>query len=341
MTTRRRALQRLASLAAGAASLRALAARPARRIGILSEASAEPGKATLNWEPDFWEAMAQRGWVVGRNVVVERAFASWRSDRLPALADELVKKRVDLIVSFGDQDAMVAAARATRTIPIVLFDAFDPVEEGLVESLARPGRNVTGISLVRGPEFALKRLEYLRAVAPDAKRLAWLWGHERTLAARVDGSGYDIADWLATAAKKMQFETVVYRVTTAAAIDGALADAKSRGVQALTANGFPIYLARRAVVDFALRERLPSAFAYGGFVEDGGLLSYAAADAEVDLLFRRWVEYVDRILRGAKPAEMPVIAADRYDLQINLRTAATLGLTIPPSILSRADALVR
>ncbi len=341
MTTRRQALRQLALLASSAGLPLASAADATKRIGILSEASADPAKGMLLWEPEFWALMAQRGWVVGKNVVVERALADTKSDRLARLAAELVQKRVDVILCLGDQEAMVAAARATQTIPILVFDASDPVEQGLVESLARPGRNVTGISLQWGPDFSMKRLEYLRAIAPSAKRLCWLWGHDTSTATRVDGSRYDVAASLATAARQMQFETRIYRVTVASDIDKALADALTWQAQALTTSGFPLYLARKEVARFALRQRLPSAFSVAEFVREGGLLSYAVADPEVDLLTGRWIEYIDRVLRGARPADMPGIGADRYELQINMRTAEALGLSIPQSILSRADALVR
>lgn len=341
MTTRRQALRQLALLASISGSPLAMGAAAPRRIGILSEASAEASKDTLFWEPAFWELMAKRGWIVGQNVVVERALADTRSDRLPRLAEELVRKRVDLILCVGDQEAMVAAARATRTIPILVFEVLDPVEQGLVESFARPGRNVTGICLSRGPDLAMKRLEYLRTIVPSARRLCWLWGHDTSVATRVDGSRYDLAASLASAAQKMQFETRIYRVTGASDIDKALADAVTWQAQALTTSGFPLFLARREVARFALGQRWPSAFAVAEFVEAGGLLSYGVPDSETELLTVRWIEYIDRVLRGAKPADMPVIGADRYELQINMKTAEALGLSIPPSILSRADGLVR
>jgi len=340
MTTRRQALRQLALLAAPSGVPLAFAAGAEKRIGILSEASAEASKETLIWEPDIWELMAQRGWIVGKNVVVERAFAGTKSDRLPRLAEELVRKRVDLILCLGDQEAMVAAARATRTIPIVVFDVFDPVEQGLIESFARPGRNVTGICLTRGPDMTVKRLQYLRMIAPSAKRLCWLWGHDTRVASRVDGSRYDVVGSLETAARDIRFETRVYRVTGAGDIDKALADAATWQAQALTSSGLPPFLSRQEVVRFALRQRLPSAFSVAEFVQAGGLLSYGLPDSEIQLLTVRWIEYIDRVLRGANPADMPVISADRYELQLNTKTAETLGLSIPQAILSRADALV-
>ena len=341
MTTRRQALRQVALLASTAGWPPASGAGAPKRIGILSEASPEAAKETLNWEPEYWELMAKRGWVIGKNVVVERSLAETKSERLPRLAQELVRKRVDLIVCYGDQEAMVAAARATRTIPIVVFDVLDPVEQGLVESWARPGRNVTGICLSRGPDLAMKRLQYLRTIAPSAKRLCWLWGHDTSMATSVDGRRYDVAGSLAAAAQKMQFETRIYHVTDPSAIDKALADAGKWRAEAVTTSGFPPFLARREVVRVALRERWPSAFAVAEFVQAGGLLSLAVAESEAELLFLRWIDYIDRVLRGANPSTMPVVGADRYELQINMKTAEALGLTVPQSMLSRADALVR
>ena len=261
MTTRRQALRQLAALASSSGLPLASAAGPAKRVGILSEASPAVSKDTLIWEPDFWELMAQRGWVLGKNIVVERALANARLDLLPALADRLVQARVDIVLCLGDQEAMAAAARATDVIPIVVFEVSDPVGQGLVESLARPGRNVTGTTLSRGQDLAMKRLHYLRAIAPTARRLCWLWGSATSLVTSVDGGRYDAAESLAAAARKLQFDTRVYHVTGADEIDKALADAARWPAQALTAGGLPPYLARRDVTQFALRERWPSAFA--------------------------------------------------------------------------------
>lgn len=341
MTTRRRTLRQLLLLALSSGLPCAFGAGVLKRIGILSEASPEVSKETLPWEAALWEVMAKHGWVVGHNVVVERALASTKSDRLPGLAEELVRKRVDVILCLGDQEAMSAAARATQSIPIIVFDVVDPVGQGLVESFARPGRNVTGISLTRGRELTMKRLQYLRTMAPSAKRLCWLWGRDTSVLTRVDGSRYDVAASLATAAEKLEFETRIYHVTGASEIDKALADAVTWQARALTATGFPPFLARLEVAQFALRHRWPSAFAVADFVPAGGLISLSVADSDVQLLTVRWAEYIDRVLRGARPADMPVIAADRFELQINTKTAETLGLTIPQSILLQADALIR
>ncbi|MBV9892290.1 MAG: hypothetical protein JO090_15555 [Rhizobacter sp.] len=239
----------------------------------------------------------------------------------------------------GGQEAIVAAARATRTIPIIVFEVVDPVEQGASSRSRNRGRNVAGVSLSRGPALARKRLQYRRAIARSAKRLCSFWGHDTSLATRVDGSRYEVAASLAAAVKSLQFETRLYRVAGPAEIDRALADAAAWRAEALTSSDLPPFLARREIARFALRERLPSAFAGAEFVEAGGLLSYAVAAAEVDALTMRWIVHVDRALRGASPADLPVLSADRYELQINTTAAATLGLAIRQSLLSRADAV--
>ena len=232
MASRRRALRELVLLASSLGVPRAFSAEAPKRIGILGRAFSGAPKDALPWEPPLWEAIAQRGWVLGRNVIVERALAGATSDRLPQLAEELVKKRPDVILCSGDQEAMAAVARATQTIPIVLFEVSDPVGQGFVDSFARPGRNVTAISLTRGPELTLKRLQYLRTIAPSAKRLCWLWGSDTSMVTRVDGSRYDFAAALATAAEKLNWETRLYRVTSASEIGIALGDAQRWRAQA-------------------------------------------------------------------------------------------------------------
>ena len=188
--------------------------------------------------------------------------------------------------------------------------------------------------------MAMKRLEYLRTIVPSARRLCWLWGHDTSLATRVDGSRYDVAASLAAAARKMQFETRIYRVTGASDIDKALADAATWQAQALTTSGFPPFLARREVARFALRQRLPSAFAVVDFVQAGGLLSYGVPDSETQLLTLRWIDYIDRVLRGAKPADMPVIgvdgvigttqrvAGDRVDVQLTVDSGFGVDIVV-------------
>ena len=340
MIARRQVLRHLALIAFASGMPAASRATSAKRVGILSEA--EETKEGLEWEPNFWLVMAQRGWILGRNVVVERAFANRKTDRLPQLAEDLVRKRVDVIgVADDDQDAMVAAARATRTIPIVVYDPFDPVEQGLIESFARPGRNVTGVALTAGADFTVKRLEYLRAIAPSAKRLAWLSSKDTLSRPRVDGTRIDVAGRLAAAARTVGFETRFFHAPGPHDIDKAFTNLAAWGAEAVTARGWPLDSTNREVAKLALSHRLPSAFLAPDLVQAGGLLSYAIPESETEVSVLRCIEYVDRVLRGANPAEMPVIGPDRYELIINTRTAETLRLTIPQSILVRADRLLR
>ena len=339
MPTRRQALRHLA-LVASVLSLRtASGANAPKRLGILSEVT-EP-KGGLFWEPEFWRLLAQHGWILGQNILVERAFANGKSDLLARLAEEFVRKRVDLILCAGEQEAMVAAARATRTIPIVAFDASDLVQAGLVESLARPGRNVTGMAFNEG--FAAKRLEYLRAIAPSARRLCWLWGSDTAMSSRVDGTRYDVTALIAASARKLDFETRFFRVPGPGDLDRAFADVLAWKPHALTMSGRTLFVygAAKDVAQFCLGQRLPSAFNTPEFVQAGGLLSYAVPESEAQLVTLRCIAYGDRLLRGEKPADMPVIAPDRYELRINMKTAETLGLTIPQSVLVSADELVR
>lgn len=337
MTTRRHALGQLVLLC-GVPAIAASKAQP-KRIGVISE-----GKAPANLEAEearFWAQMRRRGWVLGENVLAQRTFANWNLDYLPAQAQELVRMRVDVIICVAGQDAMVAAARATRSIPIVFYDATVPVERGMVESFRKPGRNLTGVSIISEAEYVIKRLELLRAIAPSATRLSWLWGHDTLSLSKVDGGRYDFAASLAEVARKLQFETRFHLFDGPVDLARAFQDATSWRAQALTASGDRAFEMRQDVVQFALRQRLPSAFNSEDFVQEGGLLSYGIPNSESGLLLDVLVSYVDRILRGATPANMPVVGPSRYEVTINLKTAQSLGLSIPESLISRADRLVR
>jgi len=285
--------------------------------------------------------MAQRGWILGQNILVERAFANGKSDLLPRLAEELMRKRVDLILCAGEHEATVAAARATRTIPILAFDIADLVQAGLVDSLARPGGNVTGMAV--SDSVGDKRLQYLRAIVPSAKRLCWLWGHDTVMSSRVDGTRYDVTASIAAKARVLGFETRFFRVPGPGDLDGAFADVLAWKPDALTTSGrtLHVYGATNDVAKFCLHQRLPSAFSTPEYVQAGGLLSYSVPESEAQLVTLRCIAYGDRLLRGEKPSDMPVIAPDRYELKVNMKTAETLGLTVPKSVIVSADELLR
>ena len=313
---------------------------PVRRIGYLILDAAPVPRLT----PEQWRqrplSMALRtlGWDEGRNLIIERAHADLKIDMLPQLAAELVRKRVEVIVTSGPE-ATVVAARATKTIPIVFFNVVWPQEQGLIESFARPGRNVTGVTFYSGVEVSTKRMELLREVAPAAKRLSWLWppDYQETVA----GARFDMTPAFQAAAKALGFELRLHAIRRSEDIDTAFAEILAWRAQAMMASSEYVHRALERVVGFALSRRLPSAFPGPEFVEAGGLMSYGAGRDELRSLFFRSAEYVDRILRGALPGALPVEQPKRYELTINLPTAKALALTIPQSVLLRADRVIR
>jgi ABC-type uncharacterized transport system substrate-binding protein len=293
------------------------------RIAILGNQQDSPP-----WEA-FRQGMRDLGYVDGRNLSIEARWSEGKTDRLPAFAIELVGLRPDVIVASGTQ-AIRAAKQATTTIPIVMAVSAYPDKLGLVESLARPGGNVTGLTNF-GPALNGKRLELLKEIAPNVSRVALLWDPAspielfiyRQLLAAAPGAGVEI---------------LPVEVRRPADLPTAFAAVASNGAQALVALGNPVnYKGRRLIADFALRNRIPSVHATSVFVEAGGFMSYAPS---WDDLFRRAATYVDKILKGAKPAELPVEQPAKFELVINLKTAKAIGLTIPQSILLRADRII-
>ena len=337
MTTRRIALKLLPLVCAPSL---ALAQTPTfgklKRVGVLSVE--QDGQTPREVRP-FWVALSKKGWVLGKNLLVEPAYADGKAERLQELAEGLVRKRVDVILS--GRDEILAAARATRTIPIVCGELLWPVEQGLIDSYARPGRNVTGLTVYTGIEVGNKRVQFLREIVPAAKRLSWLWGLNSLSVETLAGSSVDMASVSEAAAKSMGFQTRFHIARTTDDLDAVFADMTAWHAQALLAAGRPAWEARQHVAELALHRRLPSAFVDRGHVEVGGLLSYGIPASEWDRIETRQVEYVDRILRGALPADLPVERPNRYELVINAVTAKALGLTIPPSLLARADEIIR
>lgn len=345
MSTRRDALLALSFLPAASqiGSQTSRRGHP-KRIGLIDVGS-PPQKVSPDRMPEderhFWDLMREKGWFVGDNLLVERLYGDWKVERLAGLAEELVRRRVDLILCDSTEEAQIAAARATRTIPIVFDGAFLPEEQGLIDSYARPGRNSTGTTMYTWSEFSAKRLEFVRAVAPDAKRLSWLWGGDSLSFETVVGGRFDLAPVLEAAAKAVGFETRFHIARMPQDIDRVFGEVTAWRAQAISAGGLPIWDARESVVGLALRHRIPSAFSHRGYVDAGGLLSYGASVAELDSLQVRRIEYIDRILRGANPADLPVIRPSRYELVVNLKTAKALGLSVPQSLLQRADGLIQ
>ena len=276
--------------------------------------------------------MGELGYVEGRNIVIEHRSAEGRVERFPALAAEMVRLRVDLIVVFSTPSAR-AARQATSTIPIVAPTMQDPVRDGLVASLARPGGNVTGLTFL-GSELVPKRLALLKEAIPGVSRVAVLW-HPGGLAER---TGQEMVKEAEAAARGLGVQLQLVRAEAPKDLDGAFSAMTRWRADAFVPLPSPMLFAERnRIADLAARHRLPAMYLGREFVDLGGLMAYGAS--QIDLI-RRGATYVDKILRGAKPADLPVEQPNKYELVINLKTAKALGLTIPPSLLGRADQVI-
>jgi putative ABC transport system substrate-binding protein len=281
----------------------------------------------------FRQGLRDLGYIEGRNVVIEYRDAEGKLERLPALAAELVALKVDVIVA-GNTRAALAAKQATRTLPIVFTNASDPVASGLVTSLARPGSNVTGLSNL-APELVGKGLELLTQAVPGVSRVAVLW-QPGVLGGRTDKDMLKEAD-VAARALGVRLQVVEARGTDD--FDRAFSEMTRARADALTVLGSTMFLIeRRRLADLAARHRLPTAFPWREGVDAGGLMSYGMDFPD---LFRRAATYVDKILKGAKPGDLPVEQPTKFELVINLKTAKALGLTIPQSVLGRADQVIQ
>jgi putative ABC transport system substrate-binding protein len=326
-------------LAASAALLAAPAIRAqARDLPVLGVLSPIVAPSATEWarHPAALE-LARLGWVDGKTLAIENAYADGREDRLAELADHLVRRRVDVIWARGPE-AAVAAARATRTIPIVFGSVPFPVELGLVDSLPRPGRNATGVAFLTGDATqTAKPLEFLRELAPGVTRLSSLYSPHnlRTLAGQ-EYKGYVGFD---RSVQALGFELGREDVDGPADYDAAFGRILAWRAEALLALSTPLNWRERArIVEFARRNRLPSAHDTHAFVEAGGLVSFGPVLWAIGVQCMR---YIDRILRGARPAELAVELPSKTELAINLATARELGLTVPQPLLLRADRLVQ
>jgi putative tryptophan/tyrosine transport system substrate-binding protein len=269
------------------------------------------------------------GWIEGKNIVFERRYAENRVERLPELAAELVRLNVDVIVGLGTL-APLAAKGATTTIPIVMTAAGDPLGSGLVASLARPGGNVTGMSLM-APDLGGKRLELLKELLPRLARVAVLWNAANPYPALVFKETQ-------AAGRTLGIEVQSLEVRDPRDFDGAFEALRRQRPDALITVEDPLtFNYMKLIADFAAGQRLPTLHGFREDVAAGALMSYGANLAD---LFRRAAGYVDKILRGAKPADLPVQQPTKFDLVINLTTAKALGLEVPPTLLARADEVI-
>ena len=297
------------------------------RIGFLTGAPTPPDGRT---PVALRQALAGLGYVDGKNVVYEGRWADGKQARLPELAADLVRLGVDAIVVSGDQ-ASVAAKRATATIPIILAGASDPVGAGLTASLARPGGNITGTS-AQGTELSAKRLELLKEAVPKTARVAVLWNLDNAAMTRRYERLEDAARIL-----RLTIQPLGVRVTED--LDAAFSTMTRDRPDAfvMTSDPFTTTNSKR-VIEFNARHRIPAIYERESLVQEGGLMSYGP---NADEIFRLVAVYVDKIFKGAKPGELPVEQMDRVYLHINLKTAKALGITIPQSLLLRADEVIQ
>jgi putative ABC transport system substrate-binding protein len=329
VTTRREFIGTLAGgLVAAPLAAEAQQAAKIARIGYLALNLA----ASPHLTEAFRQGLLDLGYVEGRNLVIEIRDAEGKPERFPALAAELVALKVDVIVA-GATPATLAAKQATKTIPIVFASVADPVASGLVTSLARPGGNITGLTN-QTAELIGKRLELLKQAVPGVSRVAVLW-HPGNLGDRTEKDMLKAADVAARAlGGRLQF----VEARGPADFERAFSDMTRARAGALTVLPSGMFSSeRRRLVDLAAKNRLPAVFPFREFADAGGLMSYGPNQAD---LLRRAATYVDKILKGAKPGDLPVEQPTKFELVINLKTSKTLGLTIPQSLLGRADQVI-
>jgi putative ABC transport system substrate-binding protein len=299
-------------------------AKKVPRIGILFI-----GSRNQPHLESFKQGLRERGYTEGKNIAFEYRYAEGRQDQLPELAAELVQLKVDVIVVTADISAE-AATQATKTIPIVVTTG-DPVAWGLAESLAKPGGNVTGLSAVLA-DLSGKRVEILRETLPKMTRLATLWDPSVRLAGPVFKE-------TSLAAQALSLQLHSFEVKTAQDIENAFADIPKVRPNALLVILSPVVtLYSKRIVELALKQKLPGIYPTRQFVEEGGLMAYGPLIGD---LYRRAATYVDKILKGAKPADLPVEQPMKFEFVINLKAAKQIGLTIPPNVLARADKVIK
>ena len=314
----------IGTLVAGfAAPLVAEAQQPrgkAARIGLL-------GDVPLFLDEAFRQGLRELGYVEGQNIVIEHRSPEWKYERLPGLAADLVRLNVDIIVA-ASPAATKAAKQATSTIPIVFTVSGDPVADGFVASLARPGGNVTGLATI-GPELVGKQLEMLKAVAPKVSRVAVLQNPDTHggVLRQAEGS-----------ARGLGLHLQILEARTPSQIEAAFAAMSSQRVDGILVMRDAVFRAQRVqITALAAKKRLPAVYGLREEAEAGGLIAYGTS---VPQLYRRAATYVDKILKGEKPGDLPVEQPTKFELVINLKTAKALGLTIPPSLLQRADQVI-
>ena len=298
------------------------------RIGYLSGGSATVGS---RFREVFRQTLRELGWGEGQNIAIESRFAEGKFDRLPNLAAELVGLKVDVIIA-GPSPAAVAAKKATATIPIIMAGVGFPVELGLVASLGRPGGNVSGVAFVAGLAMFGKGLELLKEVVPQMRRVAVLTNPA--------SPGHAIATQdVKDAAQSLGVQLMLLDIAAPTELDGAFSAMAKERVAAVLVVADPLFVAHRErLVNLAAKSRLPSVYTIREFPDVGGLMSYGPS---LIAQYRRAAVFVDKILRGAKPGDLPVEQPTQYEMVLNRKAAKALGLTFPPSLLARADEVIQ
>jgi putative ABC transport system substrate-binding protein len=297
------------------------------RIGYLSGSSPSAMSVRIG---AFRQGLRELGYVEEKNIFIEWRFGEGRVDRVPALAADLVRLKVDVIVTAGPEITR-AAKKATSTIPIVMALDTDPVANGFIASLARPGGNITGLSTL-APEITGKQLELLKEIVPKLSRVV-------VLGSSSVRSYEGVSKEMEPAADALKVRLQYLDVLGPEDIETAFREAhKGRAEAVLALQGFVLSSQAKQIAELAVKGRLPSMYYRRDYVEDGGLMSYGVIQSDLD---RRAATYVDKILKGAKPADLPVEQPTKFELVINLKTAKQIGLTIPPNVLARADRVIR
>ncbi len=296
------------------------------RIGLLSPFAPAD---TVPWHRAFLRGLSDLGWSEGKNIAVEYRYSDGRNDRLPGLIADLVRLKVDIIVTSVTNDTL-EAKKAASGIPIVMVAAGDPVATGIVASLARPGGNITGLSQMN-PELNGKRLELLKEIAPNVSSLVVLLNPDDPISALGQNE-------IEIPARKMKVELHSLEVRNNQDLDNALRETTKAHADALAIMPNPVFVINmKLIADFAIQNRLPSMFHLREYTKVGGLLSYGVDRTD---LYRRAATFVDKILKGANPADLPIEQPTKFDLTINLKTAKVLGLTVPPKLLLTADEVI-
>jgi putative tryptophan/tyrosine transport system substrate-binding protein len=276
----------------------------------------------------FQQGLRELGYIEGKSIIIERRDPEARAEKYPELATELVRLKMDVIVT-GGQTGARAAAKATKTIPIVIAAGGDPVRSGLVASLARPGGNVTGNTTL-SPELSTKGLELIKEVLPKASRVAILWNPEGSVVAFKE---------IEAVAPSLGLTPLSLEIRRREDLEPSFGALSQRRADALLVIQGPVPSAnRKRIVELVAKHRLPAMYWEKEFVEAGGLMSYGS---DYTALYRRAATYVDKILKGTKPADLPVEVPTKFELVINLKTAKQIGLTIPPNVLARADKVIK